>query len=157
MKRIFALILLVITVCSLAACSKKANESAPEAASAPITASMIKDGEYEIEVESSSSMFKVVKCVITVKDGSMTAALTMSGQGYGYLFMGKSGDAPAAPDETNAIPFTLDADGAKVFTVPLEALDKDIDCAAWSIKKETWYDRVLVFKSEGIPEDCITK
>ena len=100
-------------------------------------------------------MFRIVKCVLTVAEGKMTAAMTMSGQGYGALFMGKMGDAPASPDDT-CIPFENDADGAKVFTVPVEALNKPIDCAAWSIRKESWYDRELIFKSDMIPSECIS-
>lgn len=163
MKRLIAFFICVITVLSLAACSdnqvsdKKAAAYGTEASSSlpVINAEQIKDGEYEIEVESSSSMFRIVKCVLTVAEGKMTAAMTMSGQGYGALFMGKMGDAPASPDDT-CIPFENDADGAKVFTVPVEALNKPIDCAAWSIRKESWYDRELIFKSDMIPSECIS-
>ncbi len=163
MKRLIAFFICVITVLSLVACSdnqvsdKKAAAYGTEASSAlpVINAEQIKDGEYEIEVESSSSMFRIVKCVLTVAEGKMTAAMTMSGQGYGALFMGKMGDAPASPDDT-CIPFENDADGAKVFTVPVEALNKPIDCAAWSIRKESWYDRELIFKSDMIPSECIS-
>lgn len=137
MKRCIALLLAFASLLCLAACSGKKK---------------LGDGDYNIEVQSSASMFKVVNCVLHVKGGAMTADLTMSGQGYGYLFMGKSADAPAEPDETNSIPFTLDGAGAKVFTIPVSALDTGIDCAAWSIRKEQWYDRVLTFKSETMRE-----
>ena len=43
---------------------------------------------------------------------------------------------------------------AKTFTVPIEALDQETDCAAWSIRKEKWYDRVLVFESAQIPAEA---
>ena len=33
-----------------------------------------------------------------------------------------------------------------VFEIPVEALDKGIECAAYSKKKETWYDRTLVVR-----------
>lgn len=138
MKRFIAYILALGCVLCLASCAKKPAK--------------IADGDYTVEVESSASMFRVVKSVLHVKDGEMTADLTMSGQGYGYLYMGKAAEAPASPDETNAIPFTLDADGAKVFTIPVSALDAGIDCAAWSIKKEQWYDRVLTFDSKSVKE-----
>lgn len=35
-------------------------------------------------------------------------------------------------------------------TCPLKALDEDTACAAWSIRKEQWYDRTLVFESAGV-------
>lgn len=121
----------------------------------PVYPEAIAEGSYEISVDSSSSMFRVVKCVLTVKDGAMTAAMTMSGQGYGFVYMG-TGEEAALDAEENYIPFKTDAEGAKVFTVPVEALDMEIDCAAWSIKKEKWYDRVLVFESAMVPENAIT-
>ena len=31
--------------------------------------------------------------------------------------------------------------------MPVEALDQEIDCSAFSKKKEKWYDRVLVFRA----------
>ena len=56
--------------------------------------------------------------------------------------------------EENFIPFELDENGGKVFTVPVEALNLKLDCAAWSIRKETWYDRTLVFEAELIPAEA---
>ena len=34
--------------------------------------------------------------------------------------------------------------------VPVRALDQPIDCAAYSIRKEIWYDRQLTFKSDSV-------
>ena len=48
----------------------------------PVTVEQLKDGEYEIEVDSSSSMFKITACTLTVDDGQMTARMTMGGTGY---------------------------------------------------------------------------
>lgn len=120
----------------------------------PIYADSINDGEYSIEVDSSSSMFKVVDCRLVVSDGKMSARMTMSGQGYGMVFLG-TGDEALAADDSMYIDFTQNADGQKVFEIPLEALDKKINCAAWSIKKEQWYDRELVFKSESLPDGAL--
>lgn len=83
----------------------------------------------------------------------MTAVLTLSGQGYGKLFMGKS-DAAANASDSDFIYFEENAEGKYTYTVPVETLNTDIDCAAWSIKKESWYDRVLVFKSDNIPHEA---
>ena len=106
-------------------------------------------GTYSVEVESSSSMFKVVKAELTVKDGAMTAELTLSGTGYGKLFMGTAEEAESAAD-SETIPYKEDADGAYTYTVPVRALDEPIDCAAYSIRKEIWYDRQLTFKSDSV-------
>ena len=131
------------------------TETIPEETEPPVIyADQIADGTYEIEVDSSASMFRVVKCVLTVENGTMTAAMTMSGQGYGYVYMGTREEADQDTEE-NFIPFELDENGAKVFTVPVEALNMELNCAAWSIRKEKWYDRVLVFESELIPADAL--
>lgn len=131
------------------------TEPVPEETEPPVIyADRIQEGSYEIEVESSSSMFRVVKCVLTVADGAMTADMTMSGQGYGFVYMG-TGEEAAADDQESYIPFALEEDGMKTFTVPVEALNMELDCAAWSIKKEKWYDRTLVFLSDAIPAEAI--
>jgi hypothetical protein len=122
----------------------------------PIYASQIAQGTYAIEVRSSSSMFRVVDAQLKVENRAMTCVMTMSGQGYGKLYMGR-GDAALADTEDRYIPSVISTEGAVTFEVPVEALDMDIDCAAWSIKKESWYDRVLVFQSTLLPADAITQ
>lgn len=119
----------------------------------PIKGEELNDGTYEIEVRSSSSMFKVVDCTLTVKEGEMTAVMTMGGTGYLNVFMGTGEEAVNASEETY-IPFEETADGTHTFTVPVEALDQGIDCAAFSKKKEKWYDRVLVFLSTSLPAEA---
>lgn len=119
----------------------------------PITGDMIKDGTYSITVDSSSSMFNITECVLTVKNGNMTAVMTMSGTGYLYVFMGTGAQAVDA-DESEYIAFEENADGAHTYTVPVEALDAGIDCAAFSKNKEKWYDRTLVFRADSLPVDA---
>ena len=173
MKRIFVLVLAIFL---LAGCGAKpaepettavstteettvpeATETVPEETAPPVLyADQLVEGVYEISVESSSSMFKVVHCELTVSEGSMTAAMTMSGDGYGKVYMG-TGEAALAAEETSYIPFTLTETGAKVFTVPVEALNLELDCAAWSISKEKWYDRTLVFESVELPQEAFVQ
>lgn len=117
----------------------------------PVTGSQIKDGTYDIKVDSSSSMFKITSCSLTVENGEMTAVMTMSGQGYLYVFMGKGEDAT---DESKYIPFVENENGEHTFTVPVEALDKGIECSAFSKKKEQWYDRTLLFNASSLPADA---
>ena len=116
----------------------------------------IQNGTYDIEVESSSSMFNIVSCELTVGDESMTAAMTMSGKGYLYLYMGSSSDAENAPD-SEYINFTENSDGSHVFSVPVEALNKEISCSSFSKNKSQWYDRTLIFKSDSLPDGAILK
>ena len=119
----------------------------------PVLADAIKDGVYEIKVDSSSSMFQITECELTVRDGAMSAVMTMSGTGYLKLYMGTGADAERAPD-ADFIPFAENADGKHTFKVPVEALDKGIDCSAFSKKKEKWYDRVLVFRADSLPAEA---
>lgn len=120
----------------------------------PIYANQLKDGSYEITVDSSSSMFRVIHCELIVENGSMEATMTMSGDGYGMVYMG-TGEEALLDSEENYVPFVLDDAGAKNFTVPVEALDMELDCAAWSIRKEKWYDRTLIFQSAELPSDAL--
>ena len=83
----------------------------------PIDGSQVRDGVYDVTVDSSSSMFRIVACRLTVKDGSMTAQMTMGGTGYRYVYMG-TGEQAAAADEAAYIPFVEDAAGAHTYTVP---------------------------------------
>ncbi len=121
----------------------------------PVAASSLKNGEYDIDVDSSSSMFKITDCRLTVSESGMTAVMTMSGTGYLYLFMG-TGDQ-AAGNESAYIPFSENADGTHSFTVPVEALNTEIACAAFSKNKEKWYDRTLVFRADSLPAEAFAE
>ena len=131
------------------ATEKTTAEDVVDESYVPVYAESIKNGTYEIEVDSSSSMFKIVKCILTVSDGGMTADMTMSGTGYRYIYMGTPEEAVAAPEGDYLLP-EPDAEGAHHFVVPVEALDKGIDCAAFSDNKEKWYDRILVFRAASL-------
>ena len=116
----------------------------------PVYAGEIKDGVYPVKVDSSSNMFQVTGCELTVRDGRMTAV----GTGYLKLFMG-TGEEAAKAGEEDFIPYRETEDGLHTFQVPVEALDMGIDCSAFSKKKEKWYDRVLVFRADSLPADAI--
>lgn len=119
----------------------------------PVYASQLVDGTYEVTVDSSSSMFSITECLLTVADGEMTAVMTMSGTGYLYVYMG-TGEEAAEADESEYIAYEEDEDGVHSFTVPVEALDSGISCAAFSRNKEMWYDRTLVFRSDSLPSEA---
>lgn len=107
------------------------------------------DGTYSVQVESSSSMFKIEKAELTIAGEEMSAVITLSGTGYGKLYMGTA-EAAATADDADCISFVEDANGAYTYTIPVAALDQPIDCAAFSNKKEEWYDRQLTFLSATI-------
>ncbi|MBQ6529870.1 MAG: hypothetical protein IJI39_02965 [Clostridia bacterium] len=122
----------------------------------PINADRLNDGAYDITVTSSSSMFRITNCVLNVKNGEMTAEMTLSGTGYEKLYMGKGSDAANAPD-SEFIYYKEDADGKYTYTVPVAALDSETDCAAYSIRRQEWYDRTLVFESSSLPDGAVKK
>ena len=116
----------------------------------PVTGDQLKDGVYDITVKSSSSMFDITACQLTVSQGTMTAKMIMGGKGYLYVYPGNADEAEKA-SEADRIPFTEEADGSHSFTFPVEALNKAVPCAAYSKKKELWYDRDLCFEAAGLP------
>ncbi|MBR3743341.1 MAG: sirohydrochlorin cobaltochelatase [Clostridia bacterium] len=119
--------------------------------SAPIQAAQLADGDYPIEVTCSSEHFRVTAATLTVKSGTMSALITLSGTAYIRFFVGTAEEADAA-EEAAFIPNTTDAEGAYQFEIPVSCLDAEISYAAWSKNKETWYDRALVFVSASLPE-----
>jgi sirohydrochlorin cobaltochelatase len=117
---------------------------------AGITAGRVKNDTYSIKAGANSAMFKIVDCRLTVEDDRMTAVMTLSGTGYGKVFMG----TVQGLIENDAVDFTLANDGKHSFSVPVSALDKNLDCAALGVKSGTWYDHVVVFESDNIPDDA---
>lgn len=122
----------------------------------PIAADKLKDGVYPVNVSSTSSMFKIESCDLTVKEGKMTAKMVMGGKGYLKLFMG-TGEEALKADEAQMIPFEEIEGDKHVFTVPVEALDKAIDCSAFSKKKEKWYDRQILFRADSLPLEAFAE
>ena len=115
----------------------------------------IPDGLYTIDVISNASMFKVVNCTLMVNDGTYRGTLTMSSTGYGYLFPGTGAEADLLPRSEWAHYFVGDAVG-HMFTIPVEKLDTEIDVASWSIRKEKWYERRLIFDSSTLTPCTLT-
>ena len=107
------------------------------------------DGDYTTEVESDSTMFKVVSCALNVKGGKITATIALSGTGYDKLFVGTAAQAGAA-DPSEHIGYTVNADGKYSFVLSVPALDTPVAISAHSISKDLWYDRTLTFKSASI-------
>lgn len=121
----------------------------------PIYAASLNDGFYPISVDSSSSMFSITDCVLQVAGDQMTATMKMGGTGYLYVYPGTPEQAAAAAS-ADLIPFTENSDGSHSFTVPVEALDAGVKCAAFSKSKEQWYDRTLVFRASSLPLDAFS-
>lgn len=120
----------------------------------PVYGSDIIDGTYDIEVDSSSSMFRIVKAQLTVKEGEMSAVITLGGKGYLRLFMG-TGEEAVKASETKYAEYVEDADGAYTYEVKVEALDKPLECTGFSKRKEKWYDHQIVFEANSLEADAL--
>lgn len=128
-------------------------KSVVEEGMTPVYATELKDGVYPVTVDSSSSMFHITSCELKVENGTMVAVMTMNGTGYLQVYMG-TGEEAVKAEEDDYIPYVENENGEHTFTIPVEALDMGIDCSAFSKRKEKWYDRVLVFRSDSLPQEA---
>lgn len=122
----------------------------------PVNGDQLKDGTYEITVDSSSSMFRITQCSLTVSEGKMTAVMTMGGKGYLKVFLG-TGEEAVKASESDYIPFSENSNGEHTFEIPVKALDAEIACTAFSKNKEKWYDRMLVFRADSLPPEAFAE
>ena len=125
-------------------------EDVVEEGMTPLYASSLLEGVYPVTVDCSSSMFRIADCLLTVQGGAISARLTMGGKSYGWVYPGTAQEAAAA-DHADHIPAQFDENGATVFEIPVQGLDMGIPCAAFSLNKELWYDRTLVFRADSLP------
>ena len=131
----------------------KTSENLAPYGMTPVSGDMIEDGEYVVGTECSSSFFRIEEARLTVRDGRMTARLTMYSSSYLLVYPGTAEEAAAAPYEDYIQ--SEDLDGWDTFTVPVEALDKELDLAAFSKKKKMWYPRKVLFHASDIPADSL--
>ncbi|MBQ6376739.1 MAG: hypothetical protein IJJ52_03835 [Lachnospiraceae bacterium] len=118
----------------------------------PVYGQDIADGVYSVEAVSDSKYFKIAEARLTVDGGTMSAQITIPSMSYLYVYPGTKKEA--ASDEAHRIGFS-EADGQTVFTIPVEALNKEIDCAAFSKARNKWYDRKLVFNAATLPKEAV--
>ncbi len=167
-RRTVLALLCLLVLCASAGIGQQASEEAPAVADAsqmttveevveegmvPVYAEALKDGDYPVEVKSSSSMFRIESAVLHVKDGSMKVTLTMGGKSYLFVCPCSALEA-ATGEEGKWIPFEEDENGAHTFTVPVKMLDGGFPCAAFSKNKELWYDRTLLLRADSLPVEA---
>jgi hypothetical protein len=119
----------------------------------PIAADKVKDGVYPVEVESSSPFFRIIAAELTVCGGVMTAEITISSTSYLNVYPGTAEQAESDAPENYIC--SEETDGHSVFTIPVEALNSPVPCAAFSKKRSRWYDRLLVFDAASLPEGTV--
>ena len=120
----------------------------------PIYGRDVRDGEYEIRVDSSSQFFKIIAAKLLVRDGQMLAQITLSSMSYLYVYPGTGQEARSVPED-QWLGFVED-DHHTVFTLPIERLDAPVPCAAYSKNRLQWYDRDLVFYASSLPPEALT-
>ena len=119
----------------------------------PVYPEDVEEGEYEPDVISDSRFFKIIRSELNNKDGRMEAVITISSTSYAYVFQGTAEQAAAA-DKSEWIAAD-EKDGYGSFALSVEALNKEIPCAAYSKKKQKWYDRNIVFLADSLPEGSV--
>ena len=119
----------------------------------PVYPADVEEGEYEPDVISDSRFFKIIRSELNNKDGRMEAVITISSTSYAYVFQGTAEQAAAA-DKSEWIAAD-EKDGYGSFALSVEALNKEIPCAAYSKKKQKWYDRNIVFLANSLPEGSV--
>ena len=128
-------------------------ESALKYGMTPISASEVKNGSFDIMVLSSSRFFKSELSSITSKDGELAALVNMKSKSYKYVYLGTAEEASKA-DESQLIPVTIDGEHSH-FEIPLKSLNSDVPCAAFSIKRQKWYNRNIVFDASSLPDKAL--
>ena len=131
-------------------------EEVVEEGMTPVYADSLVDGVYEIAMKSSSSMFKAERCELHVDGSEMTVVLFMKSDAYAYMYAGTAQEAAAA-DTADYILLSEYPDGTHTFTLPVEALDAGLSFAAFSVRKEMWYDRTLLFRADSLPLDAFAE
>ena len=131
--------------------TKAALEAEPLAtAGGPNSSAALEDGTYTVDFNTDSTMFHVNeakegKAELTVKDGKMTAHITLPSKNIVNLFVGTAADAQK--DGAKLLEPTTDtveySDGTSEevygFDVPVPAVDEDFDLALIGTKGK-WYD-----------------
>lgn len=111
---------------------------------------ILPDGTYSVMVETGAKMFKVADCKLVVKGEVVTAVVTLSSNGYDYLYVGSAQDAEKAGTESwskwvKEIP--SDGKTQRVYTFQMSKGDllTGIAVASRSETNQSWFDRNMDF------------
>ena len=110
------------------------------------------DGTYTVPADTDQRMFYIVSdetngrtATLTVKDGQMTAAFSLTGTGYDMAYMGSAEDAAEA-DAAQRSGYTTE-NGHYTYTVAVSALDQPLDIAMHAVKSGKWFQHTIIFYS----------
>lgn len=131
-------------------------DTKPTETPTPAPSNVPSDGIYSTTAETGASMFKVVGVKLTVKNGKMSAVITLSGEGYDYLYMGTAADAATHTDNwikySGTDIYTLDDETktGRTYMMPVSALDTPLTIASHSERQQKWYDRTITISSKNL-------
>ena len=131
-------------------------DTKPTETPTPAPSNVPSDGIYSTTAETGASMFKVVEVKLTVKNGKMSAVITLSGEGYDYLYMGTATDAATHTGNwikySGSAAYTLDGETktGRTYEIPVSALDTPLTIASHSERQKKWYDRTVTISSKNL-------
>ena len=109
-------------------------------------------GTYKVKSDTDRRMFYLVPkgdapkySVLKIEEGKMTATITLSGEGYDYLYMGTPAQAKKAGKKSWSKAKVVD--GYYTYTIPVSALDKNLIIAAHSKRMNKWFQHTIIFYS----------
>lgn len=115
------------------------------------------DGVYTTTTSTGAEMFRVVETILTVKNGKMSAEITLSGTGYDYLYMGTAAEAAGNQsqwigfkDEEKSYIENGEEKTGRSYIIPISTLDTPIAMASHSVKRDRWYDRSITVSSKDL-------
>lgn len=115
------------------------------------------DGVYTTTISTGAEMFRVVATILTVKNGKMSAEITLSGTGYDYLYMGTAEEAAGnesqwigCKDEQKSYIENGEEKTGRSYIIPISTLDTPLAMASHSVKRDRWYDRSITVSSNNL-------
>lgn len=122
------------------------------------------DGVYTTTISTGAEMFRVVATILTVKNGKMSAEITLSGTGYDYLYMGTAAEAAGnesqwigCKDEQKSYIENGEEKTGRSYIIPISTLDTPLAMASHSVKRDRWYDRSITVSSKDLKKYLLMK
>ncbi len=117
----------------------------------PVDAEKLKEGKYDITVQSGSEQFKIKSSKLMVVGNALQLVIDVEGTAYSKMFMGSAKDAASAADP---IIGEQNADGTTTFRLPVESLNEVVECAAYADEYGKWFDRTIMADASTLPKDA---
>lgn len=115
---------------------------------------VLRDGTYRVRAWTDQYMFNIqpykggTYAVLTVKNGKMKAKITLTGQGYDYLYLGSTAQAEKAAKST-WIRYSSH-NNYYSYSVPVKKLNSKFLLAGHSKRENRWYQHKAAFYTSGM-------